>query len=139
MSFDVAPKTTAAEQWMDSEDIPDPKKLLRIGGLTTVVRPVPIRKKVGNIILPDTFRESISYLTNVARVLAVSDQTETESEYWAGLKWQVGDYVVFGKFTGIRMKFKGVKLIMLNDKDIKGIVDDPADIDPSFNIDGGSA
>jgi hypothetical protein len=40
----------------------------------------------------------------------------------------VGDHVVFGKYAGIKMKYQGVKLILVNDEDVKLLVDDPADL-----------
>ena len=62
MSFDQQPKNAANESWIDPAEVKDPKKLPRHGGLTTLVRPVAIRAKVGNILLPDTFREAAGSL-----------------------------------------------------------------------------
>ena len=138
MSFDQTAKSTPNEQWIDPDDVKDPKKLPRHGGLTTLVRPVAIRKKVGNILLPETFREAVGSLANVGRVLSISGLTRSDSEYYKDLKWKVGDYVVFGKYAGIKMKFQGVKLVLLNDEDVKLLIDDPSDLDPTFNLMTGS-
>lgn len=135
MSFGQTGQNVPAEQWMDPDEVPDPKRMPKTGGLTTIVRPVPIRKQKGGIILPETYRETMSFVTNVGRVLHVSEATQTDSEYWPTLKWKVGDYVAFGKLVGIRMKFLGVKILLLNDKDVKCILEDPSDIDPMYNAD----
>jgi co-chaperonin GroES (HSP10) len=138
MSFDQQAKNVPNESWIDPLEVKDPKKLPRHGGLTTLVRPVAIRAKVGNILLPDTFREAVGSLCNVARVLSISGLTKAESEYYKDLKWKVGDYVVFGKYAGIKMKYQGVKLVLLNDEDVKMLIDDPSDLDPAFNMAQGS-
>lgn len=138
MSFDQEAKSKPNEQWIDADDVKDPKRLPRHGGLTTLVRPVAIRAKVGNILLPETFREAAGTLVNVARVLSISGYTKEHSDYYKDLQWKVGDYVVFGKYAGIKLKFQGVKLILLNDDDVKLLVDDPSDLDPTFNMMRGS-
>lgn len=138
MSFDQEAKSRPNETWIDPEDVKDPQRLPRHGGYTTLVRPVAIRAKVGNILLPETFREAVGTLTNVARVLSISGLTQTDSDYYKDLQWKVGDYVVFGKYAGIKMKYQGVKLVLLNDEDVKMIVEDPSDLNPTFNLQQGS-
>jgi co-chaperonin GroES (HSP10) len=45
-----------------------------------------------------------------------------------------GDYVCYGKHSGNRFLYKGVQLLLLFDDEIKMVVEDSKDLDPTYNL-----
>lgn len=122
--------------WAQDEKLADPSPLPHIPGYRLLIRPLKVQGRTkGSIILPDEFRDDINYLTTVGRVLAVGDlayqdKTKFPNGPWCG----VGDFVCYGKMTGNKLRYKGVNLIMIYDDQVVMRIDDPADVDPMFNI-----
>tara|TARA_R100000951_G_C2538200_1_gene148535 strand:- start:178 stop:594 length:417 start_codon:yes stop_codon:yes gene_type:complete len=124
------------DEWIDSDEISDPKRLPTLTGYHILVRPVSVKAKTkGGIILPDSTKEDIAYLTTVGRVVALGDLAyEDKTKFPKGPWCKVDDYVCYGKHSGIKMKYQGVKLILLFDDQVIMKVDDPSDLDTSFNL-----
>ena len=136
MSLDIASQAVKNDQWISGDDIPDPDLSgLRLLGLTMLVRPTGIRKQTkGGIFMPDSVTESMAYLNTCGRVLAISPLVPTFSEIYQASPWEVGEYVCYGKNAGIKMQYKGVRLLLLNDENVKLVVKDPTDLNPAFNL-----
>ena len=124
------------DEWIDSDEISDPKRLPTLTGYHILVRPVSVKAKTkGGIILPDSTKDDIAYLTTVGRVVALGDLAyEDKTKFPKGPWCKVDDYVCYGKHSGIKMKYQGVKLILLFDDQVIMKVDDPSDLDTSFNL-----
>ena len=124
------------DEWISDVEVPDPEPLPQIPGYRLLIRPVPIRSKTkGGIILPDKAKDDMKYLTTVGRVLAVGDLSyEDENKFPKGPWCKPGDYVCYGKHTGAKFLYKGVRLIMCYDDEITMVVDDPSNLDPMFNL-----
>lgn len=122
------------DQWVSSEDVPDPSPLPRVPGVGILVRPVPIRRKsAGGILLPDTFREDREYLNTVARVLALGELSFKDEEIYKTGPWvKPGDYIVYAKFAGQKFWWKGVKLLLVKPSAIELVVDAPEYLDSNF-------
>jgi chaperonin GroES len=63
------------------------------------------------IVLPDTAREK----PRTAEVLALGDLD--------GVKLEVGEVIIFAKFSGTEMKLDGEDLLVLDAEDVLGIVE----------------
>ena len=124
------------DEWIDSDEISDPKRLPTLTGYHILVRPVSVKAKTkGGIILPDSTKDDIAYLTTVGRVVALGDLAyEDKTKFPKGPWCKVDDYVCYGKHSGIKMKYQGVKLILLFDYQVIMKVDDPSYLDTSFNL-----
>ena len=122
------------DQWLTQEDIPDPTPLPRIPGVGILVRPVPIRRKTaGGILLPDTFREDREYLNTVGRVLALGELAFVDEDIYRKGPWvKPGDHIVYGKFAGQKIWWKGVKLLLIKASAIELVVDKPEYLDANF-------
>jgi|TARA_R110000796_G_scaffold4849_1_gene18335 co-chaperonin GroES (HSP10) len=129
-------KSLKNDEWVDDDEVSDPKKLPTLTGYHILVRPVSVKAKTkGGIILPESTKEDIAYLTTVGRVVALGDLAyEDKTKFPKGPWCGVGDYVCYGKHAGIKMKYQGVKLILLFDDQVIMKVDDPSDLDTSFNL-----
>lgn len=122
------------DQWLTEDEVPDPSPLPRIPGVGILVRPVPIRRKsAGGILLPDTFRQEREYLNTVGRVLSLGELAFIDEDIYRKGPWvKPGDYIVYSKFAGQKIFWKGVKLLIVKAATIELVVDKPEYLDANF-------
>lgn len=134
LPHDALEAATSNDQWITSDEQPDPSPLPRIPGVGILVRPVPIRKKsAGGIIIPETFREDRGYLNTVGRVLALGELAfKDEAIYKTGPWVKPGDYIVYAKFAGQKLTWMGVRLLIVKAAAIELVVDKPEYLDNNF-------
>lgn len=123
------------DEWITDEEVADPDVLPEIPGYHILVRPVSIKAKTkGGIILPDSTKSDMAYLTTVGRVLKVGNLAYADDKF-RGRAWcKEGDFVCYGKHSGSKFMYKGVQLLLLFDDDIKMVVEDSKDLDPTYNL-----
>ena len=124
------------DEWISDVEQPDPKVLPKVPGYHILVRPVSVKSQTkGGIILPDSTKNDIAYLTTVGKVLAIGDTAYEDKEKFPNGPWcSVGDYVCYGKHTGQKFFYKGIRMILLFDDQISMVVEDPTELDPTFNL-----
>lgn len=123
------------DEWITDEEIADPTPLPQIPGYNILVRPVSVKAKTkGGIILPDSTKSDMAYLTTVGRVLKVGDLAYQDDKF-DGKPWcKEGDYICYGKHTGHKFLYKGVQLLLIFDDEVKMVVEDAKDLDPTYNL-----
>ena len=101
----------------DSEEMPDPKPLPELPGFNILIRPVSVKSVTkGGIFIPDSTKDDMSYLTTVGQVLGLGTLAYMDKDKFPTGAWcNVGDYQVIMK------------------------VEDPKDLDPTFNLGKGSS
>ncbi len=77
-------------------------------------------KTAGGIIIPDTAKEKPSQ----GEVIAVGPGARDESGKLVPLDVQVGDRVLFGKWSGTEVKIDGQELLIMKESDIMGVITD---------------
>ena len=124
----------------DEEEVADPDVLPELPGYHVLIRPVSVKSKTkGGIFIPDSTRDDMSYLTTVGRVVSVGDLAYMDKNKFPTGAWcQVGDHVSYGKNLGTKLFYNGVRFILLFDDQITMRVQDPKDLDPTFNFTKGS-
>lgn len=124
------------DTWTSNEEVADPEVLPVIPGYHILVRPVSVKAETkGGIILPDSTKNDIAYLTTVGKVLAVGKDAYNDPNRFPNGSWcKEGDYVCYGKHSGQKFFYKGVRLILLLDDQISMVVEDPKELDPTFNL-----
>ena len=124
----------------DLEEVSDPSPLPALPGFHILVRPVSVKSITkGGIFIPDSIKDDMSYLTTVGQVLQLGDLAYLDKDKFPGGAWcTVGDHVCYGKHAGTKLFYKGVRLILLFDDQIVMRVEDPKDLDPTFNLGKGS-
>lgn len=129
-------KTILNDAWNTNEEVPDPEVLPVVPGYHLLIRPVSVKKETkGGIILPDSTRDDIAYLTTVGKVLAVGRDAYKDADRYPNGPWcKEGDYVCYGKHSGQKFFYKGVRLLLLLDDQISMILDDPKELDPTYNL-----
>ena len=135
-------KSVKNDLWItDPEEIEDPEVLPELPGFHVLIRPVSVKSQTkGGILLPDSTKEDMSYLTTVGKVIVLGDLAYMDKDKFPAGAWcNVGDYVCYGKHTGTKLFYKGVRFILLFDDQITMKVEDPKDLDQTFNLTKGSA
>ena len=128
------------DMWITDDDQKDPEVLPELPGYHILIRPISIKETTkGGILLPDSTREDISYLTTVGRVLKLGNLAYQDSDKFPNGPWcQETDYIAYGKHVGQKLFYKGVRLLLLFDDQVIMKVEDPTDLDPTFNLTKGS-
>src|SRR5499427_2597408 len=77
-------------------------------------------KTAGGIIIPDTAKEKPSQ----GEVIAVGPGGRDENRKLIPIDIQVGDRVLFGKWSGTEVKIDGQELLIMNESDVMGVLTD---------------
>jgi co-chaperonin GroES (HSP10) len=123
-------------EWIENEDKPDPEVLPSLPGYHILVRPVSVKSKTkGGLLLPDSVKDDVAYLTTVGKVLAVGDLAYKDEDKFPNGKWcDVGDYVCYARHAGQKLYYKGVRLLLLFDDQVMMKVDEPTNLDMTYNL-----
>jgi co-chaperonin GroES (HSP10) len=70
----------------------------------------------------------------VGRVLKVGNLAYQDDKFSDGAWCKEGDYICYGKHSGNKFMYKGVQLLLIFDDDVKMVVEDAKDLDPTFNL-----
>ena len=130
-------KAIPNSDWVSDEEIELKKEdLPELPGYHVLVKPVSIKQKTkGGIILPDSTKDDIAYLTTVGKVLKLGKLAyDDKAKFPLGSWCEEGDYIAYGKLIGQKFVYKGVKLLLLFDDQIIMKVDNPSSLDPTFNL-----
>jgi chaperonin GroES len=84
-------------------------------------RVVAETKTAGGIFIPDTAQEK----PVEGEVLAIGPGKRGDDGKLHPLDIKTGDRVLFGKWSGSEIKLAGEDLIVMNETDILGVLDDP--------------
>ena len=126
------------DEWVTDGESPDPTLELDLPSYYVMIRPVVIRAETkGGILLPDKMKDDIQYLSTVGRVLRLGDLAYNDKDKFSKGPWcKVGDYVCYGKHTGTKFLYKGVRLVIMYDDQIIMRIDDPKNLDPMYIFSG---
>src|ERR1700688_739118 len=80
----------------------------------------PEAKSAGGIIIPDTAKEKPSQ----GEIIGVGPGGRDESGKLIPIDLQVGDRVLFGKWSGTEVKLDGQELLIMKESDIMGVLAD---------------
>lgn len=123
-------------EWIENEEKPDPDILPHLPGYHILVRPVSVKSKTkGGLLLPDSVKDDVAYLTTVGKVLSVGDLAYKDEDKFPNGKWcDVGDYVCYARHAGQKLYYKGVRLLLLFDDQVMMKVDEPTNLDMTYNL-----
>ena len=79
-------------------------------------------KSAGGIIIPDTVKEKPSQ----GEILAIGPGGRDEAGKLVKLDVQVGDRILFGKWSGTEVKIDGVEYLIMKESDIMGVLEGTA-------------
>jgi chaperonin GroES len=77
-------------------------------------------KSAGGIIIPDSAKEKPSQ----GEIIAVGPGGRDEAGKLVKLDVQVGNRILFGKWSGTEVKIDGVEYLIMKESDIMGVLED---------------
>ena len=83
-----------------------------------VRRTEELSKSRGGILIPDTAQERPAE----GEVVAVGPGTRDDSEKLIPTELKPGDRILYGKWTGTEIKVDGEELLIMNEKDVLGVL-----------------
>jgi co-chaperonin GroES (HSP10) len=125
------------DMWItNEEDEATPDVLPELPGFHVLVRPVSVKETTkGGIIIPNSTREDMSYLTTVGKVIKMGNLAYNDTDKFPKGPWcKEGDYICYAKHAGQKIQYKEVKMILLYDDQVIMKVEDPKYLDPTFNL-----
>ena len=119
------------EEYLDTPDV-----LPELPGFHVLVRPVSVKEKTkGGILIPNSTKEDMSYLTTVGKVIKIGNLAYNDTDKFPKGPWcKEGDYICYAKHAGQKIQYKEVKMILLYDDQVIMKVEDPKYLDPTFNL-----
>ena len=78
-------------------------------------------KSAGGIIIPDTAKEKPSE----GEIIAVGSGARNENGEITPLDVQVGELILFGKWSGTEVRIDGEDLLIMKETDVMGVIDQP--------------
>lgn len=126
---EVMDKFDNPEQFLDTER-KEMDKLPKPTGWRLLVLPFRAKQKTkGGVLLTDKAVEDSQLTTTVAMVLATGHDAYKDKDKFPSGSWcKQGDWVVFGRYAGSRLKIEGGEVRILNDDEILGTIENPEDI-----------
>ena len=123
-------------EWIENEEKPDPDVLPNLPCYHILVRPVSVKSKTkGGLLLPDSVKDDVAYLTTVGKVLSIGDLAYKDEDKFPNGKWcDVGDYVCYARHAGQKLYYKGVRLLLLFDDQVMMKVDEPTNLEMTYNL-----
>ena len=130
-------KTIKNDMWITDEEYSDtPDVLPELPGFHVLVRPVSVKEKTkGGILIPNSTKEDMSYLTTVGKVIKMGNLAYNDIDKFPKGPWcKEGDYICYAKHAGQKIQYKEIKMILLYDDQVIMKVEDPKYLDPTFNL-----
>ena len=129
-------KSVSNDQWITTNEVPDPDVLPEIPGYHILIRPLSVRSETkGGIIMPDQLKDDIQYLTTVGRVVKVGELAYKDKQKFSEGSWcSEGDFVCYGKHTGQKFLYKGIRYLLIYDDQVIMRISDPSEVDPMYSL-----
>ena len=129
-------KSIKNDMWITKEEDDTPDILPELPGFHVLVRPVSVKEKTkGGILIPNSTKEDMSYLTTVGKVIKIGNLAYNDTDKFPKGPWcKEGDYICYAKHAGQKIQYKEVKMILLYDDQVIMKVEDPKHLDPTFNL-----
>lgn len=87
-------------------------------------------EKVGSVFLADTYRDERKFTSAVALVCAMGPDAYKGERFDRTGPWcKVGDWVIFPRYEGNAMSYRGVPMVLIPDDRIIAVISDPAEIE----------
>jgi len=79
-------------------------------------------KSAGGIIIPDTAKEK----PQQGEIIAVGPGGRDDAGKLIPIDLEVGDRVLFGKWSGTEVKLDGIEYLIMKESDVMGVLEEPA-------------
>lgn len=115
-----------AEEHVNSIDTPIPEGVPAPTLWRVVIMPVqPPKMSKGGLALPDMVKDAEEHLNYIGRVVAIGPMAGRDAKFQGTLTLEVGGWVLFKRYQGMNIHFKGTKLCIINDDQIVATIESP--------------
>jgi chaperonin GroES len=121
---------TKKEEKKDKEEGPALERIPQATGWRMIVLPYRGTEKTkGGLYLTDKAVEEQQLTTNVGMILSMGTDAYADKDKFPNGPWcKKGDWVVFARYAGSRVKIEGGEIRILNDDEILAKLKDPKDV-----------
>lgn len=115
--------------WLNDEDAALPEDLPEPMYWRLLVMPVRPRKvSRGGILIAESAMEAEGHLNYIGKVVAMGGCCGKHKKYEGETKEvKVGSWVIYSRYAGQRIEYKGVKLLFINDDEVLALAKGPED------------
>ena len=123
-------KTKVDETKKEENKGPAMDRVPQATGWRIVVLPYRgVEKTKGGLLLTDKAIEEQQLTTNVGLILNMGPDAYADKNKFPNGPWCLkGDWIVFAKYAGSRVKIEGGEIRILNDDEVLAKLDDPKDV-----------
>jgi chaperonin GroES len=123
-------KPKVKEEKKEENKKPAMDRVPQATGWRIVVLPYKgVEKTKGGLLLTDKAIEEQQLTTNVGLILNMGPDAYADKNKFPNGPWCLkGDWIVFAKYAGSRVKIEGGEIRILNDDEVLAKLDDPKDV-----------
>ena len=129
-TLSISPESPKHKLALEEKYKEETEKLPKPTGWRILVLPFKVKEKTkGGVIIADTSLERQQLAAQCANVLAIGPDAYRDRDRYPQGPWcKVGDWVVFARYAGSRIKIEGGEVRLLNDDEILATIKNPEDL-----------
>ena len=129
-TLSILPESPKHKLALEEKYKEETEKLPKPTGWRILVLPFKMKEKTkGGVIIADTSLERQQLAAQCANVLAVGPDAYRDKDRYPQGPWcKVGDWIIFARYAGSRIKIEGGEVRMLNDDEILATIKNPEDL-----------
>ena len=129
-TLSISPESPKHKLALEEKYKEETEKLPKPTGWRILVLPFKMKEKTkGGVIIADTSLERQQLAAQCANVLAVGPDAYRDKDRYPQGPWcKVGDWIVFARYAGSRIKIEGGVVRLLNDDEILATIKNPEDL-----------
>ena len=129
-TLSISPESPKHKLALEEKYNEETEKLPKPTGWRILVLPFKMKEKTkGGVIMASTSLERQQLAAQCANVLAIGpDAYKDRDRYPQGPWCKVGDWIIFARYAGSRIKIEGGEVRLLNDDEILATIKNPEDL-----------
>jgi chaperonin GroES len=129
-TLSISPESPKHKLALEEKYKEETEKLPKPTGWRILVLPFKMKEKTkGGVIIADTSLERQQLAAQCANVLAVGPDAYRDKDRYPQGPWcKVGDWIIFARYAGSRIKIEGGEVRLLNDDEILATIKNPEDL-----------
>ena len=129
-TLSISPESPKHKFALEKKYKDETEKLPKPTGWRILVLPFKMKEKTkGGVIMANTSLERQQLAAQCANVLAVGPDAYRDKDRYPQGPWcKVGDWIVFARYAGSRIKIEGGEVRLLNDDEILATIKNPEDL-----------
>ena len=129
-TLSISPESPKHKLALEEKYKEETEKLPKPTGWRVLVLPFKMKEKTkGGVIMASSSLERQQLAAQCANVLAIGpDAYKDKDRYPQGPWCKVGDWIIFARYAGSRIKIEGGEVRLLNDDEILATIKNPEDL-----------